>query len=71
MRSPGIPAVSAMPAPHFKRSYGTATKVTEKLMEPPRFRLTRGLMLPLELAPTVAHNRVAITGMYVRFALMV
>jgi len=47
MRSPGIPAVSAMPAPHFKRSYGTATKVTEKLIEPPRFRLTRSLMLPL------------------------
>jgi hypothetical protein len=31
MRSPGIPAASVMPVPYFKRSYGTATKVTEKL----------------------------------------
>jgi hypothetical protein len=49
-----------MPAPHFKRAYGIATKVTEKLIEPPRIRLTRGLMLPLALpvVPTIAHNRV-------------
>ena len=71
MRSPGIPAVSVMPAPHFKRSYGKATNVTENLIEPPKFRLTRALLLPLALAPTLAHNRVAITGKYVRLALIV
>ena len=61
MRSPGIPAVFVMPAPHFKRSYGRATKVTEKLMEPPEFPLRRALVLPLP--PMPMHNRVAITGM--------
>jgi len=50
-----------MAAPHFKRSYGRATKVTGKLMEPPEFPLRGVLLLPL--APTPTHNRVAITGM--------
>ncbi len=47
-------------------------KVTENLIEPPKFRLTRGLILPL--APTLAHLGTATTGMSVvsvRFALMV
>ncbi len=56
-------------APRFKRSYGRATKVTETLIEPPKFGLTRALLLPL--APTPTHNRVAITGTSVRLALMV
>jgi hypothetical protein len=33
-----------MPAPNFKRPYSRATKVTEKLMEPPGFPL-RGVLL--------------------------
>ena len=49
MRSPEISAVVAMRAPFLKRAYGTATKVTEKLTEPPRVLLTRSLMLPLAL----------------------
>ena len=53
----GIPAVSVMPAPRFKRSYGRAMKVTENLIEPPKFRLTRAVLLPL--APTPTHNRVS------------
>ena len=47
-------------------------KVTENLIEPPKFRLTRGLRLPL--APTLAHLRIATRGMSVmsvRLALMV
>ena len=56
MRSPEIPAVSVMPAPSFKRAYGIATKVTEKLIEPPIVLLTRSLMLPLALVST---NRVS------------
>jgi len=44
-------------------------KVTENLIEPPKFRLTRGLTLPL--ASTLAQHRVAITGMCLRLALMV
>ena len=47
-------------------------KVTENLIEPPKFPLTRGLRLPL--APTLAHLRIATTGMSVmsvRLALMV
>ena len=60
MRSPEIPDVSVMPTPYFKRSYATATKVTEKLKEPPKFPL-RGVLL-LSLAPTPMHERVAITG---------
>jgi hypothetical protein len=47
-------------------------KVTENLIEPPKFRLTRGLRLPL--APTLVHLRIATTGMSVmsvRLALMV
>ena len=43
-------------------------KVTENLTKPPKFRLTRGLILAP--APTLAHHRVAITGMCVRLALM-
>jgi hypothetical protein len=49
-----------MPTPHCKRSYARATKVTEKLKEPPKFPL-RGVLL-LSLAPTPMHERVAITG---------
>jgi len=41
MRSPGIPVVFVMPAPFFKRAYGTAMKVTEKLTEPPRVLLAK------------------------------
>src|SRR5208282_6544338 len=55
IRSPGIPAVSVMPAPHFKRSCSRATRVTEKLMEPPEFPL-RGV-LPLSLALTPMQSR--------------
>ena len=36
-------------------------KVSENLIEPPKFRLTQALLL--RLAPTPTHNRVAITGM--------
>ena len=47
-------------------------KVTEKLIEPPRVRLTRGIMLLLALfLDPRAHNRVAITDIYDRLALMV
>ena len=47
-------------------------KVTEKLIEPPRVRLTRGLMLLLALfLDPRAHNRVAITDTYDQLALMV
>jgi hypothetical protein len=33
MRSPEIPIVSVMPAPRFERTYGTAAKVTQSLIE--------------------------------------
>ena len=45
-------------------------KVTEKLIEPPRVRLTRGLMLLLALFLD-PRARVAITDIYDRLALMV
>jgi len=33
MRSPEIPIVSVRPAPRFDRTYGTAAKVTQSLIE--------------------------------------
>ena len=52
---------SVMRAPRCRGRYGRATKVTEKLMEPPKFPLTRGLTLSLALArrrgASPAHGR--------------
>jgi hypothetical protein len=55
-------------APSLQEGNGIATKVTETLIVPPRICLTRSLMVPLALAST---NRVAITDMDDRLALMV
>jgi hypothetical protein len=41
-----------MRAPSLQEGNGIATKVTETLIESPRIRLTRSLMLPLALVST-------------------
>ena len=56
--------------PLSKRAQDIAMKVTEKLIEPPRIWLKRGSSTRAVLDPR-AHNRVAITDTYDRFALMV
>jgi hypothetical protein len=60
-----------MPAPHFKRSYGTAPKVTAKLIAADVPTDVRPHVAAGARAPMVAHSRVATTVMDVRLELIV